>query len=154
MEGMHRINYGDGMRHGAYMPSSMYTTLSAPQCIQSRSSFYTFFCTLFKLSIPHPIPEECKFYVLVTHSCPTLSDPMNQAPLSVEFSIQEHWSGLPFPSPGDLPTQGLNSSLLHCRQILYHLSCQGSPSFRRVRIFACVVQCCILGACHIFQKLF
>ena len=26
-----------------------------------------------------------------------------QAPLSVEFSRQEYWSGLPFPSPGDLP---------------------------------------------------
>ena len=31
-----------------------------------------------------------------------------QAPQSIEFSRQEHWSGLPFPSPGDLPTQGLN----------------------------------------------
>ena len=28
-----------------------------------------------------------------------------QAPLSMEFSRQEHWSGLPFPSPGDLPDQ-------------------------------------------------
>ena len=27
----------------------------------------------------------------------------HQAPLSVGFSRQEHWSGLPFPSPGDLP---------------------------------------------------
>ena len=26
-----------------------------------------------------------------------------QASLSMEFSRQEHWSGLPFPSPGDLP---------------------------------------------------
>ena len=26
-----------------------------------------------------------------------------QAPLSMEFSRQEYWSGLPFPSPGDLP---------------------------------------------------
>ena len=26
-----------------------------------------------------------------------------QAPLSMEFSGQEYWSGLPFPSPGDLP---------------------------------------------------
>ena len=26
-----------------------------------------------------------------------------QAPLSVEFSRQEYWSGLPFPFPGDLP---------------------------------------------------
>ena len=30
-----------------------------------------------------------------------------QAPLSIEFSRQEHWSGLPFPSPGDLPNPGI-----------------------------------------------
>ena len=29
-----------------------------------------------------------------------------QAPLSVGFSRQEQWSGLPFPSPGDLPHSG------------------------------------------------
>ena len=29
-----------------------------------------------------------------------------QAPLSMEFSRQEYWSGLPFPSPGDLPDPG------------------------------------------------
>ena len=49
-----------------------------------------------------------------------------QAPLCTEFSRQEYWSRLPFPSPGIFPTQGLNSVLLHCRQILYHLSHQGS----------------------------
>ena len=27
----------------------------------------------------------------------------SQAPLSIEFSRQEDWSGFPFPSPGDLP---------------------------------------------------
>ena len=35
-------------------------------------------------------------------SCPTLCDPTDgshQAPPSLEFSRQEHWSGLPFPSP-------------------------------------------------------
>ena len=31
----------------------------------------------------------------------------HQAPLSMEFSRQEHWSGLPFPTPGDLPSLGL-----------------------------------------------
>ena len=31
-----------------------------------------------------------------------------QAPLSVGFSRQEYWSGLPFPSPGIFPTQGWN----------------------------------------------
>ena len=37
-------------------------------------------------------------------------DPMTvacQVPLSVEFSRQEYWSGLPFPSAGDLPDPGI-----------------------------------------------
>ena len=29
------------------------------------------------------------------------------APLSIEFSMQEHWSGLPVPPPGDLPNLGI-----------------------------------------------
>ena len=44
------------------------------------------------------------------------------APLSMGFSRQEYWSGLTFLSLGDLPDQELNPGLLHCRQILYHLS--------------------------------
>ena len=36
---------------------------------------------------------------------------------------------LPFPSPRDLPNQGLNSGLLHCEWILYQLSYLGSPQF-------------------------
>jgi len=46
----------------------------------------------------------------VSQSCPTLCDPMDcshQAPLSIEFSRQEYWSGWPFPSPGDLPDPGI-----------------------------------------------
>ena len=31
----------------------------------------------------------------------------HQSPLSVGFSWQEYWSGLPFPSPGDLPDPGI-----------------------------------------------
>ena len=30
-----------------------------------------------------------------------------QVPLSMEFSRQEYWSGLPFPPPGDLPHPGI-----------------------------------------------
>ena len=47
---------------------------------------------------------------LVAKSCPTLSSPWTVAcwaPLSMEFSWQEYWSGLPFPSPGDLPNPGM-----------------------------------------------
>ena len=43
-------------------------------------------------------------------------------PPSMGFSRQEYWSGLPFPSPEDLPDQGSNPGLLHCRQMFYHLS--------------------------------
>ena len=31
----------------------------------------------------------------------------HQVPLSMEFSRQEYWSGLPLPSPGGLPTPGI-----------------------------------------------
>ena len=49
--------------------------------------------------------------VLVAQLRLTLCDPMDyiacQASLSVELSRQEHWIGLPFPSPGDLPNPGI-----------------------------------------------
>ena len=35
-----------------------------------------------------------------------------QAPLSMGFSRQEYWSGLPFPPPGDLPSPGIKSKSL------------------------------------------
>ena len=47
---------------------------------------------------------------LVAKSCPTPVIPgtvAHQAPLSMGFSRQEYWSGLPFPSPGDLPHPGI-----------------------------------------------
>ena len=47
--------------------------------------------------------------LLVAQSCPTLVTPgtvAHQAPVSMGFSRQEYWSGLPFPPPGDLPKPG------------------------------------------------
>ena len=35
-----------------------------------------------------------------------------QGPLSMGFSRQEYWSGLPFPSPGDLPNPGIKPASL------------------------------------------
>ena len=50
--------------------------------------------------------SEVEKYHEVTQSCPTLCNPMgsslHQAPLSVGFSRQEYWSGLPFPFPENL----------------------------------------------------
>ena len=51
-----------------------------------------------------------------------------QSPLSMGFSRQEYWSGCHSLLQGIFLTQGLNAGLLHCRQILYHLSHQGSSS--------------------------
>ena len=50
----------------------------------------------------------------------------------MEFSRPEYWSRLPFPFQGIFPTQGSNPGLPHCRQILYHLSHQGSPKQKGV----------------------
>ena len=48
--------------------------------------------------------------VSVTALCPTLCNPWtaaHQSPLSMEFPGLKCWSGLPFPSPGDLPKTGI-----------------------------------------------
>ena len=42
------------------------------------------------------------------------------------FSRQEYWSGLPFPSPEDLPDPGIKPGSPTFRQTLYHLNHQGS----------------------------
>ena len=49
-----------------------------------------------------------------------------QAPLLMGFSRQEYWSRLPCSPPGDHLNSGIDPRLLHCRQILYHLSHQFS----------------------------
>ena len=45
--------------------------------------------------------------LIVTQSFATAQTVAYQAPLSMEFSRQEYWSGLPFPPPGDLPDPGI-----------------------------------------------
>ena len=61
-----------------------------------------------------------------------------QAPLSMGFLRQGYWSGLLFPSLGDLPDPGIehwvfNVGLPHCRQTLCHLSHQGSQNRYQMR---------------------
>ena len=51
--------------------------------------------------------------IYFVHACSVMSNSgtawtgASQAPLSMGFSRQEYWSGLPFSSPGDLPDPGL-----------------------------------------------
>ena len=64
--------------------------------------------------------------VIIAQWCLTLCDPWtvaHQAPLCMEWSRQGYWSvDCHSFLQGIVPIQGLNPGLLHCRQILYHLS--------------------------------
>ena len=67
---------------------------------------------------------------IVNQLCPSLCDPMGYSlpvSLSMEFSRQEYWSGLPFPSPRDLPYPGIKPGSPALQADFYHLSHQGSP---------------------------
>ena len=73
------------------------------------------------------VPCRKKWKVKVTQLCPTLCDPMDcSLPGSSVCGILQarilEWVAFPFS-----PTQGSNPGLLRCRQIIYHLSYQGSP---------------------------
>ena len=69
--------------------------------------------------------------MLVIQSCPTLYEPLDcSLPGSSVHGILHarilEWAAI---SPGGIfPTPGLNLGLLHCRQILYHLSPQGKQN--------------------------
>ena len=68
---------------------------------------------------------------LIAKSRPALASPWAvacQAPLSMGFSREEYWSGLPFLSPGDLPDPGIEpgSPVLQADSLLTEL--QGKPA--------------------------
>ena len=74
--------------------------------------------------------------------CPTHC--ICQSPLSVGFSRQEYWSGLPFPPPRECPNPGIELSLLcllHWQADSLPLSHQGSP-FVVLSQFGSVIQSC------------
>ena len=67
-----------------------------------------------------------------SESCLTLVTPWTvarQAPLSMGFPRQEYWSGLPFPTPGDLPDPGIELLSPSWQADSLPLSHQGSPVF-------------------------
>ena len=69
--------------------------------------------------------------VLLTQSCPTLCDPMDYSlpGFFVHGILQARileWVVIPFSLQSIFLTQGSNLGLLHCRQILYHLSHHGT----------------------------
>ena len=66
---------------------------------------YSLSTNCFILNLFHMFKSCVSSACLITQLCPALWDPMDyscQAPLSMGFSRQEYWSGLPFPPLGDL----------------------------------------------------
>ena len=82
--------------------------------------------------------KQKKVNVLVAQSCPTLCYPMDCSPpgSSVHVILQATVLGWVshFLLQGIFPNQGSNSDLLHCGQILYHLSHQGTVEFKSIFI--------------------
>ena len=83
------------------------------ECMK-KSEILQWFVTLQRTTVYKQI---CSLSVggLFAKSCPTLATPWtvaHPAPLSMGFSRQEYWSGLPFPSSGDLSDPGIKPSSL------------------------------------------
>ena len=85
-------------------------------------------------------------------SCSVMSNSLqpHQAPLSLGFSRQEHWSGLPFPPPGDLPDPGIEpvSPVAPAQQVFFltaepsgmpHYSVAGSSTSRLESVSSCFI---------------
>ena len=73
-------------------------------------ALYKYICFFSPESFESELYTVWYFESEVTQSCPTLCDPwtvVGQAPPSMGFSRREYWTGLPFPSPGDLPDSGI-----------------------------------------------
>ena len=79
------------------------------------------FCISY-MCVCHACVHACKCAKLL-QLCPTLWDPQpvaRQAPLSMGFSRQEYWSGLPLPPPGDLPEPGIEHASLMSQRRQWH----------------------------------
>ena len=73
---------------------------------------------------------------LVAKPCPTLATlwtVARQAPLSMGFSRQGYWSGLPFPSPGDIPHPGIEPRSLALQADSLPTELGGKPYYQNYR---------------------
>ena len=73
--------------------------------------------------------QDCKVCCMLSHVqlFVTLWTVAHHAPLSMQFSRQEYWSGLPFPPPKNLQDQGSNPCPLHWQADSYPLYNHRSP---------------------------
>ena len=85
---------------------------------------------IFKLDLEKPEEPEIKLPISAGSDSLVLETPWTvarQTPLSMGFSRQEYWSGLPFPSPEDLPDPGIEPDTPALQANSYQLSSEGNP---------------------------
>ena len=88
---------------------SKYTFLMEGNALQ-RNIIKTPMWVIFEVRVAFLAQLFCNVLLfLAARSCPTLLAPMDphQTPPSMGFPRQEYWSGLLFPSPGNLPDPGI-----------------------------------------------
>ena len=116
VEEMNEIMHGTILVHGGHSKhGSSYTQPVTHQaCWRALKSTKYLACPLQKHQhheIQRTDPGTVANCCLVANSCWTLCNPLDyiahQTFLSMGFPRQEYWSGLPFPSPGDLPDPGI-----------------------------------------------
>ena len=88
---------------GACLGLPRWLNVKEPAC-QCRRSALTHLSTDAAVTISSHIPLHIRTHVL---TCSAVC--LHQAPLSMGFSRQEYWGGLPFPPPGDLPNPGIQA---------------------------------------------
>ena len=103
----------------------------SPQIIKLRINLYdnSWFKDSLEAFFPCAIQSVLIHTCLVAQSCLTLWTVACQTPLSMGFSRQEYWNGLPFPLPGDLPDPGIEPVSPALQWILSQLSHRGSPFY-------------------------
>ena len=94
--------------------------------------FWSCSCSIIPWGFTYKRKKERKKESEVAQLCTTLCDPMdciaNQASPSMGFSRQEYWSGLLFPSPGDLPDLGIEPRSLALQEDTLLSEPPGKPS--------------------------
>ena len=130
------------LTHAVFPDSTVYTLQSKRDCGKFGAGLFSGLWILFLSGILKMFcyGETVQLVVASGYVCLVLScvqiiatpgTGAHQAPLSMGFSRQESWSGLPFPSPGDLPTPGIEAhvSCISCTgwQVLYHCATWEAP---------------------------
>ena len=130
------------------------STTDGPLCLQQRPGSY-----LLSIDCTGPVPLEGAtiwapgiyvYYVQLLSHIQLFVAPWtvaHQAPLFMEFSRQEHCSGLPFPTPGDLPGPGINPgspgtpappTYPKCRFVFYAITAPSSRALKKTDLPICV----------------